>query len=73
MESNMLVYFTALWYNLCPLDINYGRLVYFSRLDHEKSGNPDMYIHTSEYHQIKPFGLQLLPPVFEKIVQTVSD
>jgi hypothetical protein len=38
-----LVYFTAIWYILCPFGIFHGYLVYFSRFGtmyHEKSGNP---------------------------------
>jgi hypothetical protein len=37
-------YFTAIWYNLQPLSIGCGHLVYFSGLvclDQEKSGNPE--------------------------------
>jgi hypothetical protein len=50
LEWKMLVYFTAVWYNLLSFCIIYGRLVKFVviwytfsilvRLEQEKSGNP---------------------------------
>jgi hypothetical protein len=42
-----LEYFTAIWYNLWPIGIACGHLVYFYVLvclDQEKSGNPGLNI-----------------------------